>query len=203
MMNSSILKRIGVLFIFLIGIGIGAGGLWLVIQNIDGVRYFLLDHPTGNLPQERVDAFVQSIIQGNKTATIKLWEIYDKSSSEQKNAMEKRQEIVISALLSADINPEYMILGIEWWRTCCEPGVINDSRDAGGARIKVQFLGKDELPIMYTFDVFTRDQPYWGEAEGYPPRDWVIRDVYPENKKPLFWTLLYEPQIQSIQPSEP
>ena len=202
-MNSSILKRIGVLFIFLIGIGIGASGLWLAIQNIDGLRYFLLDHPTGNLPKEKVDAFVQSIIQGNKTAAVKLWEIHDQSSPEQKNAMEKRQEIVISALLSADINPEYTILEIEWWRTCCEPGVINNSRDAGGARIKVQFLGKDELPIVYTFDVFTHDQPYWGEAEGYPPRDWVIRDVYPENKKPLFLTLLYEPQIQSIQPSEP
>ena len=201
-MNSSVLKNIGVLFIFLIAIGIGASGLWLAIQNIDELRYFFLDHPMGNLPQEKVDAFVQSIVQGNKTAAVKLWEIYDKSSPEQQNAMGKRQEIVIPALLSAKINPEYMILGIEWWGTCCEPRVINDARNAGGARIKVQFLSKNELPIVYTFDVFTRE-PYWGVAEGYPPRDWVIRDVYPENKKPLFWTLIFEPQIQSIQPSEP
>jgi len=202
-MNSSVLKKISILFIFLAGIGIGASGLWLAIQNIDELRYFLLDHPTGNLPQEKVAAFVQSIVQGNKTAALKLWEIYDKSLPEQKSTMEKRQQIVISGLLSAGINHEYMILGIEWWGTCCEPRVINDSRDAGGARIKVQFLDKNGSPIVYIFDVFTREQPYWGDAEGYPPRDWVIRDVYPDNKKPLFWTLIYDPQIQSIQPSEP
>ena len=70
-MNSSVLKKIGVLLIFLIAIGIGASGLWLAIQNIDELRYFLLDHPMGNLPQEKVDAFVQSIVQGNKTAAVK------------------------------------------------------------------------------------------------------------------------------------
>jgi len=203
MMKRSVLKKIGVLLIFLVGMGLGASGLWWTIQNVAGLRYFLLDHPSGNLPQEKIGAFVQAVVQGNKTAALELWEVYEQSAPQQQSAMGKRQQIVISDLLSAKINPEYVILGMEWWGTCCEPAVLNDSRDAGGARIKVQFLDKNELPVVYTFDVFTREQPYWGAAAGYPPRDWVIRDVYPENKQPLFWRLLYEPQIQSIQPSEP
>jgi hypothetical protein len=202
-MNSSVLKKIGILFIFLAGIGIGASGLWLAIQNNNELRYFLLEQPTGNLPQAKIAAFVQSVVQGDQTAALKLWEVSDRSSPEQQNAMGIRRESVIFDLVSAKINPEYMILGIEWWTTCCEPNVTHDSRNAGGARIKVQFLDKNGLPILYTFDVFTREQPYWGDALGYPPRDWVIRDVYSDDKKPLFWRLIYESQIQSIQPSEP
>ena len=201
-MNSSIVKKIGILFICLAGIGIGAGGLWLAIQDNTELRYFLLEQATANLPQAKIAAFVQSIVHDDKTAALKLWEI-DGASSEQQNALRKRREGVISDLLSAKINPDYMVLGIEWWTTCCEPSVTNDSRGAGGARIKVQFLDENELPVAYIFDVFTREQPYWGSAEGYQPRDWVIRDVYSENKKPLFWQLIYEPQIQFIQPSEP
>lgn len=49
-MNKSVLKKIGILFIFLYGIGIGASGLWLAIQNNIELRYFLLEQPTGNLP---------------------------------------------------------------------------------------------------------------------------------------------------------
>jgi hypothetical protein len=197
------LKRIAVVFVFLAGVGIGGGGLWLAVQNSAGLRYFILNQPTGDQPQAQVAAFTQAIVRGDKTAALKLWQIYEGSSSEKQTAMGKRQQIVISDLMSAKINPEYMILGVEWWTTCCEPNVTNDSRDAGGARISVQFLDKNGLPIGYTFDVFTRDQPYWGGAEGYPPRDWVIRDIYSLDKEPLFWILVYAPQIRSIQSSEP
>ena len=171
-MNNSVLKKIGILFIFLAGIGIGASGLWLAIQNNTELRYFLLEQATANLPQAQIAAFAQSIVQDDKTEALKLWEVYDGSSSEQPSALVKRRENVISDLLSSKIAPEYMVLGIEWWTTCCEPSVTNDSRNAGGARIKVQFLDENGLPILYTFDVFTREQPYWGSAEGYPPRDW-------------------------------
>ena len=202
-MTRSVLKIIGVLAIFLAGIGMGASGLWLAFQNNDGLRYFLLEQPTGNSPQAKIANFVKSVVKGDKTESLNLWEISDTSSLEQQNAMDKRREIVISDLVSAKINPDYMLLGIEWWTTCCEPNVTNDSRNAGGARINIQFLDTNGLPIHYTFDVFTRKQPYWGDAEGYPPRDWVIRDVYSNDKKPLFWPLIYTSKIQFIQTAEP
>jgi hypothetical protein len=201
--SNSVLKKIGILFIFLAGIIIGASGLWLAIQNNTELRYFLFEQATANLPQSRISAFVQSIVQGDKTKALKLWEINGDPSSEQQIALTKRRENVISDLLSAKIEPEYMVLDIEWWGTCCEPSVTNDSRSAGGARIRVQFIDKHGLPILYIFDVFTREQPYWGSAEGYQPRDWVIRDVYPYDQNPMYWLLIYEPQIRFIQPPEP
>ena len=108
-MNKSVLKKIGILFIFLSGIGIGASGLWLAIQNNIELRYFLLEQPTGNLPQAQVAAFVQSIIHNDKTAALNLWEVYDGASSEQQSALEKRRESVVSDLVSAKIDSEYPV----------------------------------------------------------------------------------------------
>jgi len=202
-MKHSILRKIGILLIFLVGIVFGASGLWLAIQNNTELRYFLFEQATASLPQSKIAAFVQSIVQGDRATALKLWEVYDDPSSEQQNALTQRRDKVISDLLSAQIQPEYMVLGIEWWSTCCEPSVINDSRSAGGARIRVQFIDKNGLPMLYIFDIFTREQPYWGSAAGYPPRDWVIRDVYPYDQNPMYWLLIYEPQIRSIQPQKP
>ncbi|MFZ5878554.1 MAG: hypothetical protein ACOY0R_04230 [Chloroflexota bacterium] len=202
MTANSVLKKIGVLLVFLAGIIIGAGGLWLAIQNNTELRYLLLEKATASLPQSTIAAFVQSIVHNDKAAALKLWEVYDDPTSEQQRALMKRREKVISDLLSAKIEPEYMVLHIEWWSTCCEPGVINDSRSAGGARIHVQFLDNNGKPMLYIFDVFTRE-PYWGSAEGYQPRDWVIRDVYPYDQDPMYWLLIYEPQIRHVQPSAP
>ena len=199
-MKSSIMKVIGIVFIFLAGIGIGAGGLWLIVQNDIELRYYLLEHPTGNQPHAQIAAFMQAIVRSDRSTALELWEIED---ADTQSELMRRQDSVISDLLAAGINPDYMIQGIEWWTTCCEPNVTNNPQNAGGARINVQFLDKNGLPVPYTFDVFTRDQPYWGSAEGYPPRDWVIRDVYPDNKEPLYWPLIYEPHIQFIQTAEP
>jgi hypothetical protein len=202
-MNNSVLKKIGFVFIFLAGIGIGASGWWLIVQNNIELRYYLLEQPTGNQPQAQVANFVQAIVRGDNSSALKLWEIHDDSPSGIQSELGKRRGSVISNLIATGITPDYTILGVEWWTTCCEPSVTCDSRNAGGARIKVQFLDKNGSPILYTFDVFTREQPYWGGAEGYPPRDWAIRDVYPNDQEPLFWLLIYEPQIRYIQSSEP
>lgn len=202
-MKFSVLKKIGILIIFLAGIGIGACGLGLAIQNNDDIRYIVLTQPTGNSPQARITAFVNPVVRGNKTAALKLWEVDGRSLPERQKVMGIRRTSVVADLVSAKIKPDFRIREVEWWTTCCEPNVTNDSRNAGGARIKVQFLNQYGSPITYIFDVFTREQPYWGAAEGYRPRDWVIRDVYSEDKKPIFWPLVYESQIQFIQTEEP
>ena len=199
-MKSSIMKVTGILLIFLAGIGIGAAGLWLIVQNDVELRYYLLERPTGNQPQAQIAAFVQAIVRGDRSTALESWEIED---TDTQSKLVRRQESVISDLVAAGISPDYMILRADWWTTCCEPSVTCDSRNAGGVRVMVQFLDKNGEPILYTFDVFTREQPYWGSAAGYPPRDWVIRDVYPYNQKPLFWPLIYMTQTQTTQFSEP
>lgn len=188
-------KVIGFAVSFLAGMVISTGGLWLVVQNNIELRYYLLERATGNQPQAQIAAFVQAIVREDRSTAAELWEV-----GQPQSELARRRERVIDDLLAAGIRPDYLILGVEWWTTCCEPSVTCDSRNAGGARIRVQFVDKNGSPLPYTFDVFVREQPYWGAAAGYPPRGWVIRDVYPHGEEPLFWTQVYEPQIRYVQP---
>lgn len=186
MTRNSVFRKISILLFILVGVVVGVGGLWFAIQNITELRFFLFEQATANLPQAKIAEFVQSIVQGDKDTALKLWEVFEDTSSEQQRALIKRREKIVSDLVSAKITPEYRVLNIDWWATCCEPRVINDSRNAGGARINVRFVDTYGNPRTFFFDVFTREQPYWGGAEGFPPRDWVIRDVYPHDQKPMY-----------------
>jgi hypothetical protein len=194
------MKTINIVFIFLAGLCIGAGGLWLLTHYNMDLRYYLLERPAGNQPQSQVAEFVQSIIDGDLQKSIALWEIQD---ADTQSELASRRESVVADLAAIGIEPDYLILSIEWWTTCCEPTVTCDSRNAGGARIKVQFLDQHSQPLLYTFDVFAREQPYWGSAAGYPRREWVIRDVYLYDQESLFWTLTFKPQTQSVPSAIP
>lgn len=197
------MKKIGLIFVFLVGVCIGVGGLWLIINNNEHVRYYLLELPTRNQPESKIDAFVQAVIRDDHTGAVRLWEIQGDSYLNTSSELKNRRESVISDLIAEEINPEYIIMDIEWWRTCCELSVIHDSRDAGGARIKVQFLDQVGKPLQYTFDVFAREHPYFGGAQGYPERDWVIRDVYPSDQEPLFWLYVYRPHVIYLEAVDP
>lgn len=184
---------VALLLALLLGLALGAAGLALALTRSDALRAYLLTLPMAHGPQRPVEAFVEAIIRGDEAAAIALWEV----PSERDDLAERRRQ-VIEALHAAGIAPRNMVLHVEWWRTCCEPGVTCDPRNAGGARLRVQFLDGEGKPLLYTFDVFTRRQPYWGAAEGYPSRDWVIRDVYPEGEPPLFWPLVYEGTVHQV-----
>jgi len=203
MIKNIIPKTLGFVTIFLVGIIVGVIGLWLIIQNYDELRYFILEQPTVNQPITKIDDFIKAIIRLDSFSAIELWEISDDALSVSHSDLVRRREEVVSKLISETINPDYKIIYVEWWKTCCDPGVTNDSRSAGGARINIQFIGSNGNPISYIFDVFAREQPYWGKAESYQPRDWVIRDIYPNGQNPMYWLFVYEPRIRFIQTPKP
>jgi len=188
-------KIAGILGTLLLGMAIGAVGLWLLARSNPELRYFLLQDADLREPQARIDAFVQALLRGDAAAATELWEV---TETWAERGMDVRRDAVIADLLQTNIAADYQTTNVEWWRTCCEPGVTCDSRGAGGARITVQFMQGDK-PLTYIFDIFTREQPYFGAAIGYPPRDWAIRDVYPRGNAPLFWNLVYEPDIHQAQ----
>jgi len=175
------------------------GGVWLAIQNNFGLRYYLFERATAHPAQSQVSAFIQSIIQGDKTKAYQLWEVSDGMNEEQQIALMKRRDNVIADLLLAKIEPEYLIRNIEWWTICCEPNVTNDSQYAGGARITVQFIDQQGLPMTYIFDVFTT----WGSPEPSWSKVWKISDIYPYEQGPMFWLRVYEPRIRYVQFPDP
>ena len=198
MINNSTLRRFGFVITFVLGVVTGMLGFWLIIQNNAELHYYLLAQPVANQPQAKIENFVKAIVSKDSTSAVKLWETDGISPVDLQSDLVKRREKVISDLVAEGLSPDYLVLSVEWWTTCCEPSVTCSAQNAGGARIQVQFLDKNGNPLRYVFDIFTREQPYWGDAAGYPPRDWVIRDVYPYEEKPLFWKLVHEAETRYV-----
>jgi hypothetical protein len=174
---------------------------WLFLPSI---RLTLLEQITGNTPAARTRAYVEAVLRGDEEAALAAWELPSWELPDGRStALAERRQAVTRELIAADLQEDFLIRHTEWWNTCCEPGVICDPRNAGGARIAVQFLDQRGLPVTYVFDVFHRDGPYWGAAAGHPPRHWVLRDVYAQGQEPLFWRMLYEPEVRHLSESFP
>jgi len=148
-----------------------------------GVVYYLWDHSAERQVHAKIDDFVQAIFHDDQSRARDLWEI---NNLDRRTGMAERRERIISDLISAGIQSDYEVLKVVWWSTCCEPRPISDSDNAGEARTTVQFTDKNKQSISFTFEIHTRE-PYWGDAKESPPREWVIRDIYPPDEEPLRW----------------
>src|SRR5574341_1342457 len=113
--------------------------LWL-INAPDGK--LLHENLIGETPQAKVKAYVHAITQGDEAMALSLWELPSLTNSDQLRALAGRRKQVTSDLLAVGLDSRFTILHIERWGTCCEPGVLDDPRDAGGARMRVSFWTK-------------------------------------------------------------
>ncbi|HIC94207.1 MAG TPA: MBL fold metallo-hydrolase, partial [Anaerolineae bacterium] len=134
-----------------------------------------IEQVMGETPQAKVGAFLDVLRRGDQAAALTMWPPNERLGPE----FEERRHAVTRELSALGSELSYSILDIEWWRTCCEPGVIENPHDAGFARLRVA-VGE----TVYIFDVLAR-MGYWGELEGYPVRRWRIIDVYPEGEAHL------------------
>jgi len=149
---------------------------------------------TGETPQAEISAYLKAILRGDRQAALDLWEV-QAPDPDRLARLQRRREQVTDELLALGMS-EFTAFQPQWWTTCCEPQVTCVSSGAGGARIQVQILDSAGMPRIYVFDIFAREQPYWGEAMGSPPRDWVLRDVYALDQEPLFWRMVYESNVR-------
>lgn len=169
--------RLGITVMILVGLAVLGPGLSL------GAGNRLIEQVTGQTPQARIAAYLEAIAQGDRQAALDLWSPAGPDSPE----LEARRRAVTAALLAHGPTLAYQVLDVEWWRTCCEPGVIEDANEAGGARVRVRLYGGNLPARVYVFDLLVPGG-YWGEVMGNPPRTWAINDVYPEGQAPLVWT---------------
>jgi hypothetical protein len=167
--------------------------VWLLgPSTFDGLPTLLVERLRGERPQTQVDAYVRAILAGDEEAALDVWVPPDSErSDEQSEALRQRRQEITQQWIAANLGETYTITDIDWWTTCCTPHVTCDARSAGGARIRVQFLDQDGLPVLYIFDVFHEEVPYGGATTGYPPRRWALYDVYPLDGEPLFWRYTY------------
>ena len=137
----------------------------------------------------------------DRQAALKLWDLSAPLPDGSEPLLQQRRERVTNDLLAMSITG-YTLFTPEWWTTCCEPHVTCSVRSAGGARVQVQLLDAGGQPLSYLFDIFAREQPYWGDAAGNPPRHWLLRDVYPMEQEPLFWPFIHESKVRYIEPGK-
>ena len=137
-------------------------------------------------PQAKVTAYIRAVARDDLAAATQLWPLDCSADNERTIAFCQRRDEVTENLIETGIRQKVTIQSIEWWSTCCEPGVIDTPEDAGLARLHVT-VGNGAQRHNYVFDVQTKGGPYWGAAMDYPVRQWQIRDVYSEGESPLYW----------------
>jgi len=144
--------------------------------------HLFLEQALGRTPQDEIARYLAAITDGDRVAALASWP----EPAAQRHDLLDRRTSVTDVLLARGPGLQHRVLDVTWWRTCCEPAVIDDPAQAGGARVRVAIGGGDAPEMIYIFDVLVPGG-YWGDAAGNPVRDWAIVDVYPQGMGPLAW----------------
>ncbi len=171
----------------------GLAGFAVGVLTLGGYSpNMLLEVACGETPQARITTYLRAVEAQDRAAALDAWWLSAAGSGTFTGLVDRRDRVT-DELLAHQITG-FTIFEPEWWSTCCDPGVICDARNAGGARVHVQVLDKLGQPWSYTFDDFV-DGVYFGEAAGNEYRRWILRDVYPRGDLPIYWRLVYTEEI--------
>jgi hypothetical protein len=171
-------------------------GLMFVTSNVScTTANHLVESVLGQTPRAQILAYLDAVAGGDRQAALALWPLPGSLNKAPDGNLAARRQAVTGELLAYGPDLAYEVLDAEWWRTCCEPGVIAVSAgtagdvpaNAGGARIRVAVESITRPRAVYVFDVLVPGS-YWGDAMGNPVREWAIVDVYPQGAAPLAWT---------------
>ncbi len=154
-------------------------------------------------PESRVQAYLEATARDDEGRALGIWQTCCAPTQD----LEARRLDLTRELAAAGAGQQFRIEFIEWWRTCCEPGIINDPRNAGRARIFVSTRDRAGAKHELVFEVLTKDGAYWGDAAGYPRHDWTLREVYRRGeqslRRPAILPLTREDAIRSSRSLAP
>jgi len=170
-------------FVSLVIVCVGA----IIVAAQSDMLHVWRERLNNETPQAKVKAYIRAVARDDMDMATQLWPLDCNADSEYIITLCDRRDEVTGDLIETDTRWHVTVRSIEWWSTCCEPGVIDSPKDAGLARVHVALRSSSGQTHNYVFDVGTKGGPYWGAAMGYPVRHWVIRDVYPDGEAPLYW----------------
>ncbi len=177
----SLFGALALAFLVLTALGLGPAA---------AARADIIEAVTNERPEAKVADYLRATAAGDEAKAATLWEIPDWLARQDVGPrLAERRASTTRELASLRLAWSGKPVDIQWWRTCCEPGVIERPREAGFARVYVSLSRPDDQRVWsYVLDVVTRGGAYWGAAMGYQPRQWMLVDVYPSSEQPLFWT---------------
>jgi hypothetical protein len=145
-------------------------------------------------PEQAVARFAERVMTRDTAGALAVWNApMARPQQDWIDAFSRRRAMVTSDLSATPLTG-YRVVGVELWRTCCEPGLAERPEWAGMARVRVAFDSLSEPPAEYYFDV-RRDPSccmFGDPFEDVQLRYWTLLDVYPTTKLPLQFTWVYD-----------
>lgn len=143
-----------------------------------------------NAPERRVDAFLAATRSGDEAAALEAWPLFTGGAHPRAELVQRRLDLT-RALVALRVGASHRVVSIEWWRTCCEPGPIEDAGNAGLARIGVVATDRDGREHRLVLRVFVKQLTWWGDAAGERFREWRLYEVHREDEPCVFPSTAY------------
>ena len=141
-------------------------------------------------PERRVDAFLAATRSGDEKAALEAWSLFSGGAHPRAELVQRRLELT-RALVALRVGASHRVVSIDWWRTCCEPGRIDDAGNAGLARMAVVATDRDGHEHRLVFRVFVKQLTWWGDAGGERVREWRLYEVHREDEACRFPSRAY------------
>jgi hypothetical protein len=107
-----------------------AGGLAIVFALL-----MLVIRPF-DTPERQIDAYLAATSAGDEARALAAWPVFTGGIHPLPALLARRAELT-RELAAKRVGTSHVVRSIEWWRTCCEPGPIDDPGNAGLARAHV------------------------------------------------------------------
>ena len=137
--------------------------------------------PALDTPERRVATYLSATSSGNESAALDSWVPYPGTVLISDELRARRTDLT-HELTASHVGRTYAIRSVDWWRTCCEPGLINDERNAGLARMHVVAADQAGNEQRLVFEVWVKKLTWWGDAAGETVKDWTLYEVHREGE---------------------
>jgi hypothetical protein len=187
------MQRLGALRMRRIGLALAAlavvvGALWLGLQIANA-----------QTPEQAVARYMDRVLGQDEQGAYRAWTPPGGEQLPAKvNALGQRRDQVTHDLVLSRPSA-YRVLGLELWRTCCEPGIAEKPEWAGLVRVKVALDYPDGAREFF-FDVRKEPQCCMDDPFDFRPRYWTLRDVYPPTKLPIELPWVYDAAKRDSHP---
>jgi len=135
--------------------------------------------PALDTPDRRVAAYLSATGSGNEVAALEAWVPYPGTVLISDELRAQRTELT-RGLTTLRVGRTYAIRSVDWWRTCCEPAIVDGPGNAGLARMHVIATDQTGNEHRLVFEVWVKKLVWWGDAAGETVKDWTLYEVHRE-----------------------
>lgn len=146
--------------------------------------------PRLDSPERQVARYLAATSSGNEKDALDAWPTFVGGIHPIPALLVRRTELT-RELTTLRVGGSYRVRSTEWWRTCCEPGQIQDPSNAGLARMHVIATDAAGREHLLVFGVFVKAIAWHGDAGGETVKEWKLYEVHREAETCIFPSTAY------------